>query len=230
MEPRATPDWHAVHAHERRRRVPLPTYPFERQRYFVEPMQGAPLSPTVAATRKPPSDWFYCPIWKQSPPIPAIDGPVRRVCSLRGPAGPLRAPSDPAASDRTHRGPGQARGAVCHLGTDEFSLRADACEDHVALLQALTEASFRPEVFVHGFLLPAIPGGRVVVGRALGLYSLLALTQAADQYGLLAGVRIAVLTTGLCSVGGYEEMEPEKATLLGWLKTVPHGTRTPAPR
>jgi len=27
------PDWAGVHRHERRRRVPLPTYPFERQRY-----------------------------------------------------------------------------------------------------------------------------------------------------------------------------------------------------
>ncbi|MBV9578635.1 MAG: type I polyketide synthase, partial [Chloroflexi bacterium] len=30
-------DWSAVHAPEPRRRVPLPTYPFERQRYWVEP-------------------------------------------------------------------------------------------------------------------------------------------------------------------------------------------------
>ena len=30
-------DWQAYFAHERRRRVPLPAYPFERQRYWVEP-------------------------------------------------------------------------------------------------------------------------------------------------------------------------------------------------
>jgi phthiocerol/phenolphthiocerol synthesis type-I polyketide synthase E len=30
-------DWAAFHVYERRRRVPLPTYPFERQRYWVEP-------------------------------------------------------------------------------------------------------------------------------------------------------------------------------------------------
>lgn len=32
-------DWPAFHAHERRCRVPLPTYPFERQRYWIEPAQ-----------------------------------------------------------------------------------------------------------------------------------------------------------------------------------------------
>ncbi len=32
-------DWHGFHTHEARRRVPLPTYPFQRQRYFIEPDQ-----------------------------------------------------------------------------------------------------------------------------------------------------------------------------------------------
>jgi acyl transferase domain-containing protein len=30
-------DWSGFHAGEQRRRVPLPTYPFERQRYWIEP-------------------------------------------------------------------------------------------------------------------------------------------------------------------------------------------------
>ena len=39
-------DWSGFHAHERRRRVPLPTYPFERRRFAV-----APPSLSRAATR-----------------------------------------------------------------------------------------------------------------------------------------------------------------------------------
>jgi amino acid adenylation domain-containing protein len=31
------PDWNALHAPARRRRVPLPTYPFERQRFWMDP-------------------------------------------------------------------------------------------------------------------------------------------------------------------------------------------------
>jgi amino acid adenylation domain-containing protein len=30
-------DWNGVHAHERRRRLPLPSYPFERKRFWIEP-------------------------------------------------------------------------------------------------------------------------------------------------------------------------------------------------
>ncbi|MGV0103002.1 Carrier domain-containing protein [Nostoc sp. DSM 114160] len=35
-------DWSGFHAHERRHRLPLPTYPFERQRYWIEPQKLLP--------------------------------------------------------------------------------------------------------------------------------------------------------------------------------------------
>ncbi len=35
-------DWQAVHGDERRRRVPLPTYPFQRRRYWLDPGPGGP--------------------------------------------------------------------------------------------------------------------------------------------------------------------------------------------
>ncbi|HEY4903685.1 MAG TPA: beta-ketoacyl synthase N-terminal-like domain-containing protein [Candidatus Sulfotelmatobacter sp.] len=38
------PDWNGVHRHESRSRIPLPTYPFERQRYW--------LTPTIRPERK----------------------------------------------------------------------------------------------------------------------------------------------------------------------------------
>jgi phthiocerol/phenolphthiocerol synthesis type-I polyketide synthase E len=34
------PDWDGFYANEKRRRVPLPTYPFERKRYWVEPAKS----------------------------------------------------------------------------------------------------------------------------------------------------------------------------------------------
>src|SRR5262249_15191991 len=47
----AAPDWEGFAAGEPRRRVPLPTYPFERRRYCVEP--SAPVSVEVAQPAAP---------------------------------------------------------------------------------------------------------------------------------------------------------------------------------
>ncbi len=76
--------WKALQPDARTRRVALPTYPFERQRYWVEsaapaearPARNAPeqfLSPatTPAASlvkRADVSSWFYAPSWQSTPP------------------------------------------------------------------------------------------------------------------------------------------------------------------
>ena len=45
-----TIDWDAFYAHEERRRIPLPEYPFEHQRYWVDPAESAVSTPSVAAS------------------------------------------------------------------------------------------------------------------------------------------------------------------------------------
>ncbi len=66
--------WDAVHDGERRRRVELPTYPFERQRLRVEPRSapGADARPPARSlTRlRAIDDWFSMPVWRQTPPLP----------------------------------------------------------------------------------------------------------------------------------------------------------------
>jgi acyl transferase domain-containing protein/acyl carrier protein len=72
-------DWQGFQAEERRRRVPLPTYPFERRRYWIEPQERGRALPEAlpVPTRADLADWFYLPSWQliPRPPIePAVDG------------------------------------------------------------------------------------------------------------------------------------------------------------
>lgn len=62
-------DWAAYHAGEQRRRIPLPTYPFERQRYWISGR------PQTTSNVSGPDDWFYVPLWKEAaaPSAKAID-------------------------------------------------------------------------------------------------------------------------------------------------------------
>ena len=81
-------DWHALHRDEAVSRIPLPTYPFERQRFWIDPDRPAPLgitepgalSPTLAhplaheTAETADSEgqnrinrWFHRRVWERTP-------------------------------------------------------------------------------------------------------------------------------------------------------------------
>ncbi len=74
-----TADWTGFYRHERRRRCSLPTYPFERQRYWVEldTAGGQALFGRRGLGKKQDiADWFYLPSWRTTLP-PSLDaGPA----------------------------------------------------------------------------------------------------------------------------------------------------------
>ncbi|MDB9527410.1 SDR family NAD(P)-dependent oxidoreductase [Oscillatoria sp. CS-180] len=61
-------NWRAFYQHEQRYRVPLPTYPFQRKRYWVDPVDS--LDSTDATVKQTDlADWFYIPTWKRAIPL-----------------------------------------------------------------------------------------------------------------------------------------------------------------
>src|SRR5262249_40051625 len=78
-------DWSGFYAHEQRRRVPLPTYPLERRRCWIdpppqaEPTGGAKAQAEVTPllVKKPDmAYWFYIPAWKRAPLMPPQSGEI----------------------------------------------------------------------------------------------------------------------------------------------------------
>jgi phthiocerol/phenolphthiocerol synthesis type-I polyketide synthase E len=66
-------EWSGLHAGERPRRVPLPTYPFERKRYAIDPATTAPQvsvstdgAPTAAPRAADVGEWLFTPTWTRS--------------------------------------------------------------------------------------------------------------------------------------------------------------------
>jgi acyl transferase domain-containing protein len=64
-------NWEAYYINGYRKRIPLPTYPFQRQRYWIEPDQS--LSQYISSKNKAGdlikrsdlNEWFYLPSWKR---------------------------------------------------------------------------------------------------------------------------------------------------------------------
>jgi acyl transferase domain-containing protein/thioesterase domain-containing protein/acyl carrier protein len=57
-------DWNEFHAHEKLRRIPLPTYRFQRKKFWMGPKIGTNwLTDSLGKV----DDWFYRPTWKKTP-------------------------------------------------------------------------------------------------------------------------------------------------------------------
>jgi acyl transferase domain-containing protein len=195
-------DWKGLHAGERRHRVELPTYPFERQRYWIDrktaPAAGDSARPNV---RKEIADWFYAPSWVPSaaPDEPA-DGAPHRWLLLADGLGIA------AAMARRLERRGDAVALVHPGGLDE------------GWAERFSSLGGPPDRVVHLWGAgegPAEPDG--------GFLSLLGLVQELfRQPSPPGGAQLRVVTTGLQAVGRGETVtSPERATLLGVVRTLP---------
>jgi acyl transferase domain-containing protein len=211
-------------------RVPLPTYPFERQDYWLEadaPAQstdGAPAfdesDPSSILTglpRLPDTRWINLPVWQQTTPRPArADARRWLVFTDIGFADTI------AASLRAHL---EAAGAQVVLarpgerfatGPDGVVLRPGSPEDAGAALRHLAGRDLTPERVVH--LWTAGGDGTDAVQR--GFLSLVALARAAGDLGL-RDWSLDVVATGSHLVHPGDRVRPEVATALGPVRLIP---------
>lgn len=233
----AAVDWRAIHAEERRRRVPLPTYPFERKRYWIEPGSlNAGTSSRVRADGKRPdiAEWFYVPGWKRAPrsrSTPRIEVPNPSLGGWLV----LAAEDDPLSE--------KILGHLGRLGVDVTAVRAGTAferhgagafvldprrpDEYEALLRTLDSENRFPSAILHLWSAPPEtdalrgPSPRADFLRERGFDSLLFLGQALGELGANRPVRIGVVTSGVCDVTGDEELVPEKATILGPCRVLP---------
>ncbi|MDB4948387.1 MAG: polyketide synthase [Gemmatimonadetes bacterium] len=70
------PDWTAFRGRELRRKLHLPTYPWEKQRYWVDALPENALPSARASTD--PADWTYVPDWRRAP-APAPSAALVRI-------------------------------------------------------------------------------------------------------------------------------------------------------
>ncbi|HEX2092532.1 MAG TPA: beta-ketoacyl synthase N-terminal-like domain-containing protein [Longimicrobiaceae bacterium] len=217
----ASVDWEAVHAHERLRRVALPTYPFERERYWVEP--GSAAVPAgrggeAVERRSGPAAWMYLPVWRRAPlPTRAPAEPAEWLVLADGLgiggrlAGRLESLGHTVAV--AEAGEGFARS-----GDRGYTVRPGSAEDLAALRDALQGAGVRPrQVIVLWGIDPEGGEGPEAFARAhargYATVAALAATFAREADG--GPFRLLVATEGVRDVAGGEGVRPERATVLG---------------
>ncbi len=218
-------DWTALFDSDQRRRVPLPGYPFERQRYWVEMRRDGFQVATrgrraALAKRADIASWFYAPIWKPAVPRPASAQALRRWLVFAGEAAfcePLIAGLASAGREVVTVREGAAFSPVDD-GSFELDLRRAG--DYDALLAELHRRGFIPEGVLHLLSLghgeEEVPAAdRFDPAQRRGFHCLTLLSQALSRQASGRALRLEVVADGLYRIAGGEELHPEKATLLG---------------
>ncbi len=223
-------DWAGFYANEQRQRVPLPVYPFEHQRYWIEfaPPAAGPSFDQPTLIKKPDvAEWFYIPSWKRTLP-PAAFEPDQLAgrsscwlvftdeCGLGNAIAEYLRQAGQVVISVT------AGDEFALTGQDAYSLNPQRRDDYAALFAKINESGTFPQTIVHLWSVSTeepLSNNSLDRSQDLGFYSLLFLAQALE--GRTDSIDIAVVSNGAHRVGSEPVLCPEKATLLGPVRVIP---------
>jgi len=238
-------DFTGFYRGQRRSRVPLPAYPFERRRFWLgaeKPRENAlrrlgtlPKIPEMA-------DWFSVPTWVRTPALPAPastgTGTWLLLADSTGVADRL------ATTLRTGRRSVvlvEAGSGFERIDERHFIIAPGNREDYARLFDELAASNRLPRRILHLWSLegevpsptdpPVTSVGRtddskadderVDAGLARGFLSLLFLAQMIERGNIADEVNLLLVTDGLHEVTGTEVLKPVTATALGLVKVIP---------
>ncbi|WP_407884225.1 SDR family NAD(P)-dependent oxidoreductase [Scytonema sp. NUACC26] len=227
-------DWSGFYACEQRHRLPLPTYPFEHQRYWIEPQKSPDRVKThqVSLDKNPDiRDWFYTPFWKSSmPPMLSHQPDMARQKSCW-----LVFSDECGLSSRMVKRLEQKDQDVITVRVGKQFAKLSHCvytlnpgqrDDYDVLLKELQALGKTPETILHMWSITPNEQTPLSIeffekSQDLGFYSLLFLAQALGKQNSTQPLQIGVLSNNMHEVTGFEVLSPEKATLLGPCKVIP---------
>ena len=203
-------DWSYFSAHEQRYRVPLPTYPFERQSYWLEPVD----TPTVASRGKKANldDWFYLPTWKALPLLKTNHLTQNSYLIFVDESGfgdrlieKLRQNGQEAIA--------VYQGDSFRQDRDRYTVNPNKSEDYQALWKTLSQSGNLPHKIID--LWHISPTSQLTQS----FWHLIYLAQAIEQPE--HNLEIIVATNNYYDVIGDETVSYDAATALGAIKVIP---------
>lgn len=222
-------DWLSFYAKEERRRVPLPTYPFERQRYWVD-LPDAQLTAEprrVTLDKKEDiAEWLYLPAWKPlSESQTKTQQPQSRWLVFSETLGLGASIAAQLRRDGHDVFTAIAGEEFARSGDYEFVINPQRADDYKSLLSAINESG-RVKNIIHLWSISTSEARDLDVdsfqqSQTLGFYSLLFLAQALGSQALSEELLIEVITHAAQRVTGREVVHPENATLVGPARVIP---------
>ncbi len=221
-----------LYRHEKRHRICLPTYPFERERFWIEPERRLRDATEIKSqdAKRVNEDWLYAPSWARLP------APCHEVQNIGGASKPcwllfldacgvgeeLVAQLEQKIPDVIVVRMGAAY-SECDDGS--FLINPEQRRDFGKLCQRLRARGLMPNKVVFLWSLSndtmsSLDSERLDICLRAGFYGLLYLVQACDEHEIARGLRIVAVSNGIHEVTGGETLRPEQAPIVGLVRVI----------
>ncbi|MBZ0257789.1 SDR family NAD(P)-dependent oxidoreductase, partial [bacterium] len=216
-------NWRKWYADDRCVKTALPTYPFQRQRYWIEAKPGtAPAAQAQGerlAKKDDMADWFYLPTWKETRPAKAPQPEPKHYLFLidkENSFGARLAASFKNAASTITVEPGES---FARLDEARYQVNPSQPGDFVALFKALAEQGFAFDEIVNAWLVgePFDAAQK----RQRGFYTLISLAQAMGECGMSRPIAMTLFTQAAYSIAGECGGDVEQAMAAGAAQTIP---------
>ena len=236
-------NWYGFYAKEQRQRIPLPTYPFERQKYWIEPQKiNDTVDHQVIGKKQNIADWFYLPSWKQ---VNLLEPFKFRQTENLQPCYLVFVDSCNVGLQIAQKLEQKGKEVITVTVGEKFTQLSDRAyaidpereDDYHVLFQTLSAVDKVPQTIAHFWNVTAhtqiLSKNKNTFSEQiqseissfkqyqnLGFYSTLFIAKALSRQNLTNPLELIVVTNNIHDASGQEELIPEKGTVLGACKVI----------
>ncbi len=225
-------EWSALYQNKKPKRIALPTYPFERQRYWFERQELQDPQEQVSKigeslTKQPDiGNWFYTPSWRRTNKLLLTSPNLSEQKNWLIFVDNVGLGEEIAKQLETSN---QIVSKIIlgqqfeKLSENSYTLNLHRAGDYQSLIQDLVSLNRLPKKVVNLWSVSSNPqaDNTLELSQNATFYSLLLLVQALGKENISHDIEIFTLSNNLQEVIGTEKIQPEKATLLGVTTVIP---------
>ena len=214
-------DWPKLHPSGSVHRVPLPTYPFEHKKYWIEPdkVQFA-ATPSHASLSEDDKDLsFYRRVWRAAPATPASTGSAGAWIVFNDSLGLGDQVAAKLRADKQDVILVAAGSSYQRSEKDKYTIRPGVRDDYDALIADSIKSGYSPRKILH---LWSVEGAELPLAETMdrSFYSPLYLAQALANQDI-ADIDIALVSNRMQQVSEEPVRNPARAVLLGPARVIP---------
>lgn len=221
-------NWDEMYKGEKRLRTPLPTYPFERQRYWIDINMNTvkeDMSEDKSGKKSDVSEWFYTQYWKPSILKKVKDKPISKWLIFTDEYGL----GDSIAKKLVNLG---NEVSIVNIGDkysnqneNEYIINPIQADDYKNMIKDIIDKDMLPQNILHLWSVDTEEkenrANNFDVLQEKGFYSVVNIAKSLAELNVFEPIKITVVANNIQEVYEENTLSPEKITILGPCKTIP---------